>query len=344
MKAESIKKLLMAIGVEEGDIHIRGDWVNTNCPLAPWTHENGIDERPSFGISISEGPSFYHCFGCMPGYNRHISNLIQVVWLHSGAYPFEAARILFGEKLGLTNGNGLKDIKSGLERRIKNVDPLPKSLINKYDYVIGARHRNARAVYEYLKRRGVNKSVIKKCGIRFCTKREGMYSAFTDKSGKIFRLRVRLVSEKIEFAVNPEVAEKDTGLRFGKEDFPSMRNVGAWFGMHLVNWNEPVMLVEGEIDCMRLKSLGYSNAIASGGIGITREQFRALDSALQVILGYDNDKAGRQVTKRILREGFLDRRVAKYEADWGIVSCKDPGELPDKEALNEVISNIERVR
>ena len=58
--------------------------------------------------------------------------------------------------------------------------------------------------------------------------------------------------------------------------FPTIREVGVFFGMELVDFSKPVVIVEAPIDAMRLMSLGLYNVVASGTSMITSEQVRAV--------------------------------------------------------------------
>ena len=89
MIAEQILALLDALHVKKAKIKGNG-WVEGCCPLARWTHKNGTDSTPSFGVSINPaGPSHYSCFACQHG---SIEELVQVLELYSkdtpGGYDF----------------------------------------------------------------------------------------------------------------------------------------------------------------------------------------------------------------------------------------------------------------
>jgi len=113
--------------------------------------------------------------------------------------------------------------------------------------------------------------------VRYDPERKCLTFAMTDPSGRIFILRERGFPEKRLWTVN----EKVTGVEF---DYPTLKGAGVWFGMHLVNWAKPVLLVEGEIKTMRLTALGEFNSIASATSSVTEAQMDAL-SATTLYLG-----------------------------------------------------------
>ena len=173
--------------------------------------------------------------------------------------------------------------------------------------------------------------------------------AHTDKFGSVMALRARSRKAKNIYSISKEIAERDTGLTL--EAFPSKRDDGYWFGLHLVDWLKPVILVEGEMDLARLHSLGKTNVIASGGVGVTRAQINGLE-AWTYILGYDADESGQKANDRI--DQMLGKSALMvYRVNWSLAQvcnngqtrpCKDAGDLPDKSALNKVFRNIQKVR
>ena len=127
---------------------------------------------------------------------------------------------------------------------------------------------------------------------------------------------------------------------------PRLRDVGAWFGMFLIDWSRPVMLVEGEIDAMRLMALGYTNVIASATSSVTDAQIDAL-AAETLVLGYDADAAGKHAHARI--RDRVGQKAQVLEVDWSLAKkdgspCKDAGDLPDETALREVLRGMWKKR
>jgi DNA primase len=65
------------------------------------------------------------------------------------------------------------------------------------------------------------------------------------------------------------------------------------YGLNRVRHNEPILLVEGNLDCIRLHRYGY-NALAQLGTALTAEQCRLLKTLTNnIILITDGDEAGR---------------------------------------------------
>lgn len=62
VKADKIEYLLHALQIDKVRRKSRG--VESSCPLAPWTHMGGRDNRPSFMVFDSEGVSGCRCQAC----------------------------------------------------------------------------------------------------------------------------------------------------------------------------------------------------------------------------------------------------------------------------------------
>lgn len=63
MKMDGILQLVSMMGIEK--VRKAKTYVLISCPIAPISHENGVDRTPSLGIRVSdEGQSFWRCFAC----------------------------------------------------------------------------------------------------------------------------------------------------------------------------------------------------------------------------------------------------------------------------------------
>lgn len=343
MNERRIYKFLEALGVS--DASTNGDWVQLRCPLANFTHQDG-DKRPSFGISINpKGQSVYNCFGCSRE-AAPLGRLLHVLWLHTGRYPDKAAQILVGSVVDFKDWeNPLLDSANPFGHNVVDSTPLPLEVLKAYPLLSSANGYEVKRCSDYL----VNQRMIKAQAlalfkIRYSPTRQCLIFPFTNKKGRIYALRARNRKEKNCFSINKKLAEEDLGYVLSDDiEFASKKHCGYWFGLHLVDWDEPVILVEGEIDALRLYSLGKTNVIASGGTGITKAQLREL-SSLQVILGYDSDKGGRSANEYIIE--MIDSSIALYSLDWNKARkkdktpCKDAGDVPNTEELDKVFRNM----
>ena len=134
MREDAVRQFLLELGVDSDDIEDTGrGWLNALCPLAPYTHAGGEDKRPSFGVSISdEQRSVYYCFGCSPEPKR-LDTLLHSVWLNSGLYPYDAARLYMAHEnhwAGRPTAE-VPDAWRNYEERVED-QPLPGWVLKKF--------------------------------------------------------------------------------------------------------------------------------------------------------------------------------------------------------------------
>jgi DNA primase len=120
-------------------------------------------------------------------------------------------------------------------------------------------------------------------------------------------------------------------------EFARLKDVGVWFGLHLIDWKKPVMLVEGEFDTARIFTLGFRNVVGSATSSVTEAQIDAIQSDT-IILGYDPDKAGQKAHQRI-KDRVGGKAIIRV-ADWGIADRHDGGALRSRDELKKVMENL----
>lgn len=346
MNIDKLRKFLAALGISEYDRF--GDWLRMRCPMA-WRHEHG-DANPSFSILINdEGSSFYYCFGCEP-HPQPLGRLIHALWIKNRAmgrdgYPTKAAGILAHASTEIADSYELPDGDSAYVEIEERFDPIPKEVIRNYPLLIKGKGFEARRCTEYLAGRGISAQTFAFFKVRYHKQRQALVFPFTGKQGEVFALRLRHRKSKTIYSVNTEIAKQDSANPDLGYEFISKRQYGFWFGLAQVHQDDNVILVEAEIDAMRLFELGFTNVLAAGGVGVTRQQIKEI-TATRVILGFDADKGGKEAIRRV--GGMLQRddwRIIQM-VDWSVVKgingipCKDAGDLPDGDALKKVFAKL----
>jgi 5S rRNA maturation endonuclease (ribonuclease M5) len=328
MTADNIKEFLYCLRVPKKSIRETKDFINSKCPLAFFSHKRGEDYHPSFGIKISENRSYYYCFTCSP-YPQRLHTLVHNYWLMYGEYPFEAAKVLITENTDCI----VTERKDQWEEIKKDPEPLVKYVTNQFPQIRYEKEGKAIQVKRYLESRGIPEWVYNYCGVRYDPRWGSLIFSLTDCQGRIFLLRARGITRKVNWTISSELLNLDYS-------FPRLTDVGVFFNSHLIDRSKPVMVVEGPIDCMRLISLGYFNCIASATSAITQEQINAINSGV-VILGMDNDRSGKKGNYRIMKS--LREKSIMYVADWGIAGKKDAGELKNRKELSLILNNLKSI-
>jgi len=343
MDKEEVVLFLESIGAENIDASPGSDWVKVSCPLAPWFHESGRDEHPSFGVKAGPSPT-YHCFAC--GCKGPLPRLLHNLHWLTGKRFEEASALLSADVSDIADDDvrGRKrkivEDKFGFIKRravLRNI-PVPDEVLKKYPLLVDVDCRNGNRVKGYLvEERGIPLQSIAMYGIRcFRDERYGkvgyVFPVMSRDGKRTLDLWARIVDGRSFFRLNATI----TG---SKENY-SAPNV--WMGWQFYDPEKPVILVEGVIDLLKLKALGVSNVLGCGG-GPSREQLATLHSRV-TYFGFDADAAGRGFTKRALE---LVDSPSRFLLDWSkaIVKdrntgemrpAKDPGDLENKAQFKKV--------
>jgi hypothetical protein len=189
-----------------------------------------------------------------------------------------------------------------------------------------------KSVHYLMEERHITEDVIDRYDLRFCEVNEAIIFPFTNSAGEIMCLKARKAYTKDMWAITPEFVGHPW------LSFPSIQAAGVFFGMHLIKWNKPITLLEGEMDMLRLASLGYDNSLSAGTCTLSKAQAENLHG-VNYRVAFDADQAGK---KGIAKAINLLRGNGSIIStlDWGIAECKDPGDLVDKQQLDLVIEKM----
>lgn len=319
METNGIERFLSALGIEES--RVAGDWINFRCPLVH-NHEPGTD-RKAAGISISESKSVFHCFTCTSKAIR-LERFLYILWLH-GENTRPAAEILARFEDWSWEDDDLI-IPPDKPRTNGKREVLPSGVIDHFSLLADTPKKFRKEAYDYLLLRGSSINAAAKFGVRAWPEKDALIFPLTDRAGRPVVLRVRKLFEKKCWTVTPE----HVGMN---KKFPTLATSGPWFGLHLINWNKPVWIVEGEEDALRLETLGQSNVLASAGTSVTKAQLSNLTGA-DIVLAMDADKAGQRAAQRVLN--MIGDSAVCWKADWSKFGCKDGRDIPNRRTLDEV--------
>lgn len=339
MNRDNVIRLAELLSPSTAPIDSR-DWVTIPCPMANIRHSSGTDRKPSFGIGVNDGGiSYWNCFSCCPEY-RPLYGLVPFLSRAMASYPHEIARFILHNELAvehdLTEIPDAVDLWISRERKpdVQVPDCLPEKALKKFPELAAYSPEAVKDYRKFLFSRGIPEEAWTQFGVRFFVGRPFIVFPFTDLYGRICVLRVRGIKEKELFTVSPSVAKMEKAV------FPTLKTSGAWFGLPLVDLTRPVIIVEGELDAMRLYALGYTNVVAPGGKHIHKSQMDVL-TAPAVFFGLDSDVAGRTATSKLVRAYKADRCITVL--DWSVSGAKDPGELPSREAAMDVFKQAKIV-
>lgn len=323
MKEQPLLNILHKLGIVPQEKN--GNWIQVSCPLAFKTHAGGRDETPSCGVSIGEDISVVHCFTCG---THKLSDVLHILTWTKGVKKDVHKYFLEHEFLGSedTKKTEYKD-KFVIESEIP--EPVPQEVLSLFEPI-----KNAS---DYLTFRGISLQYAYDYGLLYgrqiTTAQNKTWSNFLvfpikDLDNKTYWLHFRSIEGKRFWHGKPEHFGYD--FEWGRTD--------SWFGIQFLDITKPIILVEGIADCLRLRTLGLSNVIASHG-GITRKSKKLIRlvnmNPKMVYLGFDANEAGQRMAEEAKKVFKCPTRVL----DWSKVGCDDPGELKSKEDLETVLKD-----
>lgn len=298
----------------------------------PFHHE----KTPSFSVNAAD--QFYHCFGC--GVSGDVITFIREI---ESVDFMDAVRIL-AERAKMPLPETEYDTEAAARAKKKRDEILRLLRETAHFYLNNLNGGQADKHVEYILRRGISASVVRKFGLgaslnfrdlpRFLRSKgyseEAMLEsgavARSERSGELIdALGGRLIFPVIN-ALGDVVAFG--GRMLEKTDFAKYKNTKetAVFSKskNLYNINlvkklkkasglTNIIIVEGYMDAISLYQAGFENVVASMGTALTKEQARlAKRYADSVLISYDGDFAGQKGAIRgleILREEQLNVRV-----------------------------------
>lgn len=173
---------------------------------------------------------------------------------------------------------------------------------------------------EYLKGRGFDTKKARKYGIRYYLDEHAIVFPIRDNNFKLVGFKFRKIEEK-KFWYSKGINKNN--YLYGE--------------VYLKN-NKEVILVEGELDAIKINQFG-NNAVALLGRELSEKHEELLIKYDKVILCLDNDRVGRQSTKKILIK--LKGKVDLYYID--LLGVKDPAEC-NKEHWDKCYNNMRNIK
>lgn len=310
------------------------------------------DHSPS--MSVSKEKQMYKCFSCGAAGNvfTFVSNYENI--------PFIEAVVKVAGILGISVGDytTIKP-KEKYEREYNAMDLALKFYQNTL------RTKDGGAAREYLLKRGLNEEMQKVFDIGLSTtsdklypflKQKGMDEKFLFDLGLIIQEEGSIkdtFKDRILFPIHDAKghAVGFTGRVYKGDYKPKYLNSkenyifkkgNILFNYHrardAIRTKKEVVIVEGNMDAIRMYVSGIKNTIALMGVSLTKEQIDLIRNLhATVILMLDNDEAGRTATLtngEALESAGITCKVVRLSGE------KDPDEYILKNGVQQMITNI----
>lgn len=263
-----------------------GAWVLGFCPLAAHRHSSGVDRNPSFQIEVNEkGGSRVHCFSCRGAHT--IPELIWSLWTHErhrGTKDYDFNKLI---SIAVSE-EAIEDnsVKIGRYREVSEIETIfPDGYL--------ARFESAKD-HPYLQERGIGNDVCEFLDLRYDDERKRLCFPIRGKAGELLGMYGRDVTGQ-------------QGLRYYSYGYRERRNPYVWYGEHWIDSNEPLIIVEGQIDLARILPQ-YTNVVCNCTTGMSEAKVKRLAGFDKIVSFFDFGKGGDKA-RTLIEKRFGDRVI-----------------------------------
>lgn len=310
------------------------------------------DHSPS--MSVSEEKQIYKCFSCGATGNvfTFVENYLNI--------SFSEAVEIIANKIGISLHI---DLSSKKESKYKEEYDLMHFVLKLYQNNIHT--ENGVFALSYLKKRGLLDETVQDFSIGLSLEKnmlskvllkKGYKDKLLENLGLIYKNGNEIVDvfqNRIMFPIHNLDGQVVgfTARCYLKDDIPKYLNTKETYifkkGNILFNYHrakdairlqKEVIVVEGNMDAIRLHSVGIKNVVALMGTSLTKEQVDALKKLrCKIILMLDNDNAGELATYSIgnlLEENNISFSIVRLSGE------KDPDEYIIQNGKDALLENV----
>lgn len=132
--------------------------------------------------------------------------------------------------------------------------------------------------HKYLASRGISLETARKFSVGYDRLSESVVFPFKPNAHDVIAYTLRSIHDK-------------THVTVGKKS-------KGFFGQQFLDYDKPIVIVEGQIDAMKANMLGFDNVVAVGGATLSKTQMDIILRFPKVVLGFDNDRTGKESNLR----------------------------------------------
>lgn len=314
------------------------------------------DHSPS--LIISPEKQIFNCFTCRTG-----GNVFSFVMKYENVSFAEAVSIV-AKKVGFNLKNDVfVKSENKYSKDYEIYEYTMKYYLNNINTTDGSKAR------EYLLKRGINETIIKEFKLGYSgSSKDTFYRLATNKGWDIETLNklglINKVNENVyDTFINRVVIPIEnlkgevvgfTGRIFNGEDNTAkylntketeiFKKSSLLFNYHnaknYIRDRKSVIVVEGNMDAIKMSAKGFKNVVALMGVALSKEQIDILKRLkVPVILMLDNDNAGEEATIKngeSLINSDVDTKVVRLSG------AKDPDEYLEKFGIDAMQNNIDK--
>lgn len=312
------------------------------------------DHSPS--LTVSKERQMFNCFTCHTG-----GNVFSFVMKYENVSFVEAVKIV-ADKIGYTlNIANYQDYRQANKEDYEIMDFAKKYYLNNIFTQAGT---NAR---KYLDERGIDEKIIREFNIGLAsTSKDTLFKLLSNKKYSLDKLadlglvnkvgidvydvftnRIiipieDLKGEVVGFTGRIFNGEKDTAKYMNTKETTIFKKGHILFNYHnarnSIREAKEVIVVEGNMDAIKVSASGIKNIVALMGVALSKEQIDVLKKLkVPVILMLDNDAAGLQATIKNGEELQLAGVETKIVR---LTDAKDPDEYIRLKGVDALKDNI----
>ena len=312
------------------------------------------DHSPS--LVVSRERQMFNCFTCRTG-----GNVFTFIMKYENVSFVEAVKIV-ADKIGYNlNIANLSDFSTANKEDYEIMEFSKKFYLNNIFTEKGISAR------KYLEERGIDESIIKEFNIGLSLdNKDKLYKLLNSKKHNIdkasdlglinkvgldiydvFSNRIMIPIENLKgqvvgFTGRIFNGEKDTAKYMNTKETEIFKKGQILFNYHnarnSIREEKCVIVVEGNMDAIKLSASGIKNVVALMGVALSKEQIDVLRKLkVPIILMLDNDSAGLEATVKNGDE------LQKYDVDLRVVrltDAKDPDEYIRIKGVDALKDNI----
>src|SRR4030042_1866222 len=317
------------------------------------------EKDPSFTVNSSK--QMFHCFGCKKGGD------IFAFWMEYHKVSFPQAMKDLSERYHVTlpekEFSPLQKEKQELGDLLFEINEIAARY---YNHIL-TKSEKGRPGMEYLEKRSLGKDVINDFMLGYApsewdsltrflkSKRIDMDKAF--KAGLVipnkdrgyydrFRSRVLFPIHNMKKHITGfggRVLDESLPKYMNTPETPIFRKGALLYGLHsayqVIRESGRVVIVEGYMDVLALRSHGFNGAVATLGTALTMDHIRKVKGyAVEAIVVFDSDSAGKAATIKsfplFLNEGLSARVMVLPEGD-------DPDSFINKRGLDDFLKFLD---
>ena len=312
------------------------------------------DHSPS--LVVSRERQMFNCFTCRTG-----GNVFTFIMKYENVSFVEAVKIV-ADKIGYNlNIANLSDFSTANKEDYEIMEFSKKFYLNNIFTEKGISAR------KYLEERGIDESIIKEFNIGLSLdNKDTLYKLLNSKKYNIdkasdlglinkvgldiydvFSNRIMIPIENLKgqvvgFTGRIFNGEKDTAKYMNTKETEIFKKGQILFNYHnarnSIREEKCVIVVEGNMDAIKLSASGIKNVVALMGVALSKEQIDVLRKLkVPIILMLDNDSAGLEATVKNGDE------LQKYDVDLRVVrltDAKDPDEYIRIKGVDALKDNI----